>query len=212
MGVNIHLKPTEVWPFFVYNKARLENEMVAIAENVETNHSVYLTEENGCPILSVYKEDTKLYEEPAVSEKDCEETTKRIYLKYLFPVVINSPKYNFCDDNEDEHEPELTPDEEIQLCEDTIYERDDELMMATQDFLEVLLNCSSPVEMTEMYGEYIVEEILESICRVLADDHLISVYRPQWVKDENGVENFVEFPYLDIDDEDNGGAMVVSRN
>lgn len=215
MGVNIHLKPTQVWPFFEENKARLAQEMVAIAENEDTEYSVYLTEENDCPLLSVYKEDKKLYEEPAVSEKDCETTAKQIYLKYLFPVVINTPQYSFDDDNspeEDEDRLEFYSDEdELQNCEDAIYEREDELVFAMQDFLEVLLNCKNQEQIAELYGEDIVENLLDEFCQFLADEYLISVYRPTWVDDEHGTENFVEYPYLDVDDEDNGGASVVSR-
>ena len=211
MGVNIHLKPTQVWPFFEENKARLAQEMVAIAENEETEHSVYLTEENDRPLLSVYKEDKKLYEEPAVSEKDCEATAKQIYLKYLFPLVISSPKYSFDDADQSDEDLELSPEEELQNCEDAIYEREDELSFAMQDFLEVLLNCKNQKQMMELYGEDIIESVLDSFCRVLAEEHLISVYRPTWVADEDGYDNFVEYPYLDVDDEDNGGASVVSR-
>lgn len=212
MGVNIHLKPTEVWPFFVENKARLENEMVAIAENEETKHSVYLTEENGCPLLSVYKEDTKLYEEGAVSAADSESTTKQIYLKYLFPVVVHEPKYNFQSDLDEEDDEELTAEMELQMMEDEIYEREDALMFAMQDFLEVVLNCNTPSQIKELYGEDLVDELLDSFCRLLAEEHLISVYRPTFVTDEEtGEESYVKYPYLDVDDEGATGAMEVTR-
>lgn len=212
MGVNIHLKPTEVWPFFTENKARLENEMVAIAENEETSHSVYLTEENGCPLLSVYKEDTKLYEEGAVSAADSESTTKQIYLKYLFPVVVHEPKYNFQSDLDEEDDEELTAEMELQMMEDEIYEREDALMFAMQDFLEIVLNCNTPSQIKELYGEDLVDELLDSFCRLLAEEHLISVYRPTFVTDEEtGEESYVEYPYLDVDDEGATGAMEVTR-
>lgn len=212
MGVNIHLKPTEVWPFFAENKARLENEMVAIAENEETSHSVYLTEENGCPLLSVYKDDTKLYEEGAVSAADSESTTKQIYLKYLFPVVVHEPKYNFQSDLDEEDDEELTAEMELQMMEDEIYEREDALMFAMQDFLEVVLNCNTPSQIKELYGEDLVDELLDSFCRLLAEEHLISVYRPTFVTDEEtGEESYVEYPYLDVDDEGATGAMEVTR-
>lgn len=212
MGVNIHLKPTEVWPFFAENKARLENEMVAIAENEETSHSVYLTEENGCPLLSVYKEDTKLYEEGAVSAADSESTTKQIYLKYLFPVVVHEPKYNFQSDLDEEDDEELTAEMELQMMEDEIYEREDALMFAMQDFLEVVLNCNTPRQIKELYGEDLVDELLDSFCRLLAEEYLISVYRPTFFTDEKtGDESYVEYPYLDVDDEGTTGAMEVSR-
>lgn len=212
MGVNIHLKPTEVWPFFAENKARLESEMVAIAENEETSHSVYLTEENGCPLLSVYKEDTKLYEEGAVSAADSESTTKQIYLKYLFPVVVHEPKYNFQSDLDEEDDEELTAEMELQMMEDEIYEREDALMFAMQDFLEIVLNCNTPSQIKELYGEDLVDELLDSFCRLLAEEHLISVYRPTFVTDEEtGEESYVEYPYLDVDDEGATGAMEVTR-
>lgn len=212
MGVNIHLKPTEVWPFFAENKARLENEMVAIAENEETSHSVYLTEENGCPLLSVYKDDTKLYEEGAVSAADSESTTKQIYLKYLFPVIVHEPKYNFQSDLDEEDDEELTAEMELQMMEDEIYEREDALMFAMQDFLEVVLNCNTPSQIKELYGEDLVDELLDSFCRLLAEEHLISVYRPTFVTDEEtGEESYVEYPYLDVDDEGATGAMEVTR-
>lgn len=211
MGVNIHLKPTEVWPFFAENKARLKNEMVAIAENEETCYSVYLTEENGCPLLSVYKEDTKLYEEGAVSAADSESTTKQIYLKYLFPVVVHEPKYNFQSDPEEDEE-EITAEMEMQMMEDEIYEREDALMFAMQDFLEVVLNCNTPSQVKELYGEDLVDELLDSFCRLLAEEYLISVYRPTFVTDEEtGEESYVEYPYLDVDDEGTTGAMEVTR-
>lgn len=206
MGVNIHLKPSEVWPFFVANKARLGKEMVAIAENEETEYSVYLTEDKGSPQLSVYKQNSKQYEEPAISELDCADTAKRIYLKYLFPVVISTPDY---DGNDDDEVPDLTPDEEIQNCEDTIYEREDELVFAMQDFLAVLLSCKDPTQVSELYGEEIIDELLETFCRLLADEYMISVYRPSWVKESDGSESFVEYPYLDVDDEDSNDVTDV---
>lgn len=210
MGVNIHLKPTEVWPFFLENKTRLGNEMVAIAENEETKYSVYLTEENGCPLLSVYKEDTKLYEEGAVSASDSEFTTKQIYLKYLFPVIVHESKYNFqssFDDEDDELDAEL----ELQVMEDTIYERDDALTFAASDFLEVLLNCNGPSEIEDTYGD-ITEEFLDAVCKLLADEYLISVYRPKFVFNaDTGEDDYVEYPYLDVDDEGTSGAMEVTR-
>lgn len=207
MGVKIHLKPTEVWPFFDKNFDRLKKEMVAIAENEETGHSVYLTESNGCPLLSVYREDNQLYVEGAVSAKDCEDTAKRMYLKYLFPVVVTDPKPNIIPEQEDKDDEISNEELELQALEDAIYEREDELLLATTDFLEVLLNCNGPEQISAMYGKHIAEDFLESACEMLARDHMISVYRPTWVTDEEtGAEEYVEFPYEDEIDEGNAAG------
>lgn len=211
MGVNIHLKPTEVWQFFIKNKGRLENEMVAIAENEEASRFVYLTEENGCPLLSVYKEDTKLYEEGAVSAADSESTAKQIYLKYLFPVVVHGSVHTFQTDF-DEEDDEITAEMELQMMEDEVYEREDALIFAMQDFLEVVLNCDTPTQIRQLYGKELVDELLDSFCRLLAEEYLISVYRPTFVTDEEtGEESYVEYPYLDVDGEDATGALEVTR-
>ena len=191
--------------------------MVEIAENYETSHFVFLTEKDGYPLISVYKnsddsDDKKLYEEPCASADDCENTTKQIYLRYLFPVVVSASKYDFDDDNSvGNGDSGLSQDEEIQDCEDIIYEREDELILAMQDFLEILLNCKNASQVTEIYGDEIVDRLLDSMCRTLAEEHHISVYRPMWVEDEDGTENFVEYPYLGVDDEDSGDTSVSSR-
>lgn len=206
MGVNIHVKPTEVWKFFDLNKSRLANEMVAIAENEETEHAVYLTEEKGLPLLSVYRDNQKLYEEGAVSEDDCTETAKKLYVKYLFPVVIDAsskaatfdkPKYNYGIDEDDD-----LPDDTRQEREDEMYEREDALLQATYDFLEVFLSTDRD-DIDVFFGEDVIPDFIDNICEMLATEYGVSVYRPMFITDpETGSEIYTEYPYLDIDDED----------
>ena len=57
MGVQIHVPADKVWEFFQENKKRLKEEMVAIAENEDTEYTVYLTDEEGYPLFVVCQGD-----------------------------------------------------------------------------------------------------------------------------------------------------------
>ena len=66
MGVQIHVPADKVWEFFQENKKRLKEEMVAIAENEDTEYTVYLTDEEGYPLFVVCQGDEDAeYEEAA---------------------------------------------------------------------------------------------------------------------------------------------------
>ena len=207
MGVKIHIQPDETWSFFDENLDRLKEEMVEIAANEDTGHAVYLTEDGGYPLLFVYRGDSKIYEEYAVSRKDCEDTVKNIYFKYLFPVIVCKPNELFVDDDkeymDDVDRPDIDDEEYYEeLLNDAIYEREDELHFATTDFLEVALNCTGLEDLKQNYGD-IIDDFLEDMCVVLAQKYSISVYRPTWVPDEanDECEVYVEYPYLELDDD-----------
>lgn len=203
MGVVVHLKSSDAWSFFQKNKVRLGKEMVVIAENTDTDHTICLEEEQGLPLVSVYRADKRLCEEGAVSEKDCEDTVKGVYFKYLFPVkvvVADLPAKGKNEVEEDDGllEEDISPE---QMIEDEIYLREDSLEFAVTDFLEVLLSCSGPEQIKKLYGD-IIQDFLDRVCTVLAEDFLISVYRPTWIDDDEGNPQYVEYPYLDVDDDD----------
>lgn len=204
MGIAVHIKPKEAWQFFDLNRERLAKMQVAIAENDETEYAVYMTEDKECPLISVWRgEGQKIYEEPAISSKDLEDTLTRIYLKYLLPVVIETPKKV-----PEKKEPELPdncdldPELEAQILQDEIYEREDELQLATEDYLLKLLCCPDYETMSREYGNF-VSELLDRVCEILSEEFLISIYRPRWVLHEDtGCEEFVCYPYDNNDAED----------
>jgi len=199
MGVNIHVKPSETWEFFEKNKKRLETVMVCLAENEETNHAVYLTEDKGFPMFLAYKGEEKLCSEGAVSAADSEDTAKRIYLKYLFPVVVDLGR-QIGSKTDSKQEESYDPELEKQDMEDMIYEREDELQLAAMDFLCTLLCCKSHEELTASYND-IIEAFMDWTCQYFADEHLISVWRPMFITDdETGSEILIEYPYLEVDD------------
>ena len=197
MGVNIHIPADEVWSFFQKNKDRCSKEMIAIAENTDTEYAVYLTEENGYPSFSVCKgDDEPEYEEGAISENDCADTAKRCFLKHLFPVIVTNERAipsSVLDDEEDDEDEFGT----LQDMEDTIYEREDELRLAMCDFLQVVLREGDDgVEIMDTYGSGLVDEILDHVLEYIATECCLDVYRPTLITDEEtGCEMYTEYPY-----------------
>lgn len=192
MGVDVHIPANEVWSFFQKNKDRLTEEMVAIAENTDTEYAVYLTEDYGYPTFFVCKGDLPPeYEEGAINPKDCEQTAKKCYAQYLYPVQVNSEKsYPFPIEDEDE-------DSTKHDMEDIVYEREDELRLALCDFLQVvLMDLEDGVDIESYYGPGIIDEILDYFLEYLGFEQRLPVYRPMFITDdETGEEVYTEYPY-----------------
>lgn len=152
MGVKIYIPAADVWSFFKNNETQLSEKMVVIAENTETEYTVYLTEESGYPQFVVcHGDDDAEYDEGAISQKDCEDTAQRCFLRYLYPITVTSTKYSTPFDEDDGPEDEPTKQE----MEDAMYEREDELAIAMGDFLQVALQ--DGVDGTDVVDTYGLE-------------------------------------------------------
>lgn len=194
--VKIHLSAYDVWQFFESNIERLGKEMVCIAENVNTGYSVYLEEKSGIPFFKVFRDEEFEYGEAATCALECREIATKVYRKYLFPVTVMS---DYGDDLPAEPAP-LDEEDQIEMLDDIIYERDDELHLAAMDFMSTLLNVT-PDEVEQLTYEGFCDDFIRKIGKMLAEEESISIYHPTWTPDETGVQFFNEYPYLDIDDE-----------
>ena len=202
MAFEIGLKPNQVWDFYNKNVARLADEMVSIAKNGHTGYEIFLTEEEGVPMISVYKDDKMIYEEGAVSESDTEKTVREIYQKYLLPMVVVVTKDNKKNEETTTEEDGEEPSEEEMTRmdqEDQIYEREDAIYLAFQDFLQVLAEDDYSIKDT-FQEEAEVNEIIDHIVEFLAIDHGIRIRRPMFIQDtDTGLEEFSEYPYEEYD-------------
>lgn len=206
-GVQIHLNVYDVWQFFESNIERLGKEMVCIAENTDTGYSVYLEEKSGIPFFKVFRGELFEYGEAATCGLECREVSKKLYRKYLFPVtVVEEQKWDEIppEPSDDDLPPGQDPDDEeaqIEILDDIVYERDDELHLAAQDFLSTLLNVT-PDEVELMTYEGFCDDFIKKVGKMLAEEESISIYHPTWTPDgETDIQYFVEYPYLSIDDE-----------
>lgn len=196
MGVKIYVHPDEVWSFFKQNKKRLENEMVIIAENTDTEYAVYLTEYHTMPQLLACKGDKAPEYKEVTNEDGCSKVTKKFYTSYLYPVMVTTDKYSILDNIDDDDDAE---DMTRQDMEDAQYEREDELQLALCSFLAVVLGeemfCDE-TDIMEFYGTEFVNDVLDNFLEYLATEYSLQIYRPMIVTDEEtGCEIYTEYPY-----------------
>jgi hypothetical protein len=194
MSAKIHVKPEDVWKFYNRNAEQLAEEMVSIAENEDTGMNVYLTEDSDTPQLVVTDNNDKVvHEEYLVSSRDAEHSAKKIYEKYIVPIDTTTVS----DDEDDE---EITRSD----MEDAIYEREDEILMAFEDFLEVLMEENRDT-IYDGYHDKQFDDLLNKVVRTIAVDSGVRVRRPMFLIDERtGLEVYTEYPYeeYDFDDEE----------
>lgn len=212
-SVEVYLKADEVWGFFQDNKDRMKTEQVLVAENTDTKYEIYLTDFAGYPQFRVFRGNIELHTESCIDKADTEYVAKWLYVKYLFPIGANTSK-QYGQSNttaetkkkEESKKSNTKKSESTKALEDIISEREDELTQATEEFLEVVLEYYGAIE--DFYGEGLIEEVLDSVCQQLANDWGISVRRPFCYEDDDGETIYLEYPYLDVDCDENDLADV----
>lgn len=127
----------------------------------------------------------------AINPKDCEQTAKKCYAQYLFPVQVNSEKsYPFPIEDEDETPQNMTW---RILC-----------MSERMNFASLCVTFSrlyswiwkTGVDIESYYGPGIIDEILDYFLEYLGFEQRLTVYRPMFITDdETGEEVYTEYPY-----------------
>lgn len=181
---NIIISASEAWDYFQEHRAELETEMHIIAENEEYGIEVSITEDNGYPRFIVNNDGVELFADCAITEADCEQTVRRIYLNYLtnrvFSVVGDSVK------NEDEEA----------SAEMIMENRDWELSASIEDLLVVFLdNNESGTGKYDECTEEIIEDLKDRIGEYLYKQWGISIFRPMVIEYDDESEEYHEYPY-----------------
>lgn len=199
-GVNIYLQPEEVWDFYHKEKQRVCDELVVIAENINTGYEVMITEESGTLFILVSRKNVTEHRDALVSSSDSKKTVREIYIKYLFPVYVNDIKRKDVEDyiipDEAEEYYESLDDKSVVEIEDQIYEREDELLMAFKDFLEVVIG---DYETVFEGDDEQFKDMFEDILEMIGLDYGYNIYRPMFIE-ADGEEVFVEYPYGEVEE------------
>jgi hypothetical protein len=196
----IYIPFNEVWDFYTDHKERLKEEYVLIAENPELEREIYLTMEEGkqYPTVNVFHGELPIYTEVMVSEADARRSVREIYTKYLFPVNADVDESDDLSERRGEYDSDSMT---LQEMEDAVYERDDQLLLGMQDFLEVIFDDADLWNLMSL-GE--VEDLLDDFLTHLADIGFL-VYRPMIIADDDtGKDVFVSYPYNDEFEEELG--------
>lgn len=178
----IILEPDEVWSYSAENRKMLTDSMTLIACNDLYGIDIYLTIINNIVEVIVAADDNEVYSEKLVDEDDCISKIAMIYDNYLNEDVVSR----------------LTDDRELsQLDKDyMIDERESELDYAVMDLLDVFAPnymdfSDDPDKMIEKLKDLISEYLYKS-CG-------ISIYRPMYLENENGEDEFEEYPYPEME-------------
>lgn len=182
MNEKIYLEPSEVWQYYKNHTHELKDGMKLAARNQEYDTEIYITEAGGLLTASVYLENQELDSEEMLNASDTESSMKRLYEKYITKAEEFVKEYAARCGIEDE--------------EDLIDERELELDDAAYDFLVAILGEAFDTSSKET--QEVLEDVKDCICPMLYAKHGIEVYRPMYIADEDGNEEFCLYPYAEI--------------
>lgn len=194
MAANIIVEANNVWRYFKTHEAELEKGMKLIAENRSYGIEIFLTASNGLAIITVNADDDEVYEDEGFGNFDCGRVANEIYDTYLTSNALNALTDRILDKPREE---ELSAAEEADMMDERELELDEAVYSLMEAFVPNLHDVADDVD--EVY-----EDIKDLICEQLYTKHGISVYRPMYLEDDDGSESFSEFPYpeMELDDED----------
>ena len=194
--VEISVQSSGVWDYFQKNRQKLKTHMHQIARELDYGIEIFVTEESGCPSIVVTADDSQIYEEVVVDEKDCEETVAKVYNRYL---THNSILSTMIGDEDEEYEEGQMSELEIQ---ETIEDRELELDDAVYAFLASAVGSYYDTDIANKNIDDIVDDLKEHFLEYIARKHNLPVYRPMFLEFEDGVEELCEYPYENMEFED----------
>lgn len=187
MAARIIIDPGDVWDYFNEHMDELFGSMKMIADNSQYGIEIYLTETGNLPTIMASADGEEIDEESCVSANDCATTVQDFYDKYLSDSVV-SILMGECEDK--------SMSEELELIDERELEIDEAIYMLLDTLVPNLLDVAEDPD--EIY-----EEMKERICESLYKDYGISVYRPMYLECEDGTDEFCEYPYPEMElDED----------
>lgn len=184
--VNILVQPENVWAYF--EKVLKPDGMDLIAECGEYGTSVYISELNNRPLITVLSDDYPVYEEEVTDEKDCFGIVSQIYDDFLTSNAVEIIDEIMQDDGGFMPTPDYEKmdfDLEIEVREEELDEAVIEFLSVTCDFIDINTN-----EVKEM-----IKDVKEHFLEYLYKKHGLEPRRPMWLVDEKGEEFFEEYPY-----------------
>lgn len=187
MTKRIILEPSEVWDYCVQHAESLAGSSKLIADNIISGAQVYLSLFGDIPTIFACVDSEEVDEEPVRDEEDCKETVEMFYDRYLDDFIDEAIVDSVSGTNRD--------DEEM-----LIDEREYEISGIIADMVEALVPNIYDIEDDV---DEVCDELADLICEYLYRNRSISVYRPMYLEDEDGHEEFCEHPYPEMDyDED----------
>lgn len=182
--IDIFLKPEDVWQYYIDHTDELRIRMKLVARNNEFDTEIQIGEQGDLLTAYVYLSDEEVATEEMINAFDAKTTINRLCEEYI------SNAKNFVEERQSQQE----LDDEEDMIETRELEMDD----AAYDFLVTILGEAFDVHSKET--QEILEDLKDCICSMLYEKHGIEVYRPMYIADESGNEEFCLYPYAEITD------------
>jgi hypothetical protein len=214
MAANIIIAPEEIWDYFEEHKDELETIIYIVADNKEYGTEICLTSDGRLPCLIVSADDVEIEQTTCPEKTNCLSEAKRLFDWYLtdkaVQVIADAFDAKEAREFSDFYDGERlygeydygTEDESLLMIQEEIEDRESDLSWAISNFLETVLSDSN-VSSDEVIE--IEEDCLEHFLEYIHLKHGLNIYRPMWIRYEDGSEEFEEYPYenLAFDDKDN---------
>ena len=182
MDAQIIMKPEDVWQYYIDHKDWLREHMKLIAFNQEFDTEIQISEDGGLLTAYVYLNNQQITIEEMLSAFDTKSSVERMYNEYIYNAEEFVKQWKLHQDEDDEEE--LIEARELEL-DDAVYE-----------FLVSILGESFDVHSRET--QEILEDVKDCVLPMLYEKHGIETYRPMYIADDNGNEEFCLYPYSEI--------------
>lgn len=186
------LKPNEVWKYAMEHFSWIKDTPFVIGSNKESGIEITLSVDEEYPVIFVTSDGEEVDYEVVKSSADCEATVSEIYDTWLpTGTASNTLVKDELDDEEADYESEIREKESI-----------DQREMGLDECIDWILSEIDP-EYLEELGTVTTDEVFsdlkDMICEYLYKKCGISVYRPMYLENEHGVDEYYEYPYPEMD-------------
>ncbi|MCD8376441.1 MAG: hypothetical protein LUD69_05810 [Oscillospiraceae bacterium] len=192
MEAKILVEPSKVWRFYLDELEKTDQVDETLAENSDYGFEIVIVGRSPIGATVEVVADGIVSRTESVDAFDCYEVVEGLYETYMSKDVSGI----LAEEDEKEQAGNFDgPDSMIKKL-DEIDQREEELDFAIYEMLEIFMpdiSCDIDGYGTDVYGQ-----LKDLICEWLYKEHGISVYRPMFLVDEDGVESYEEYPYEEL--------------
>lgn len=186
------LKPNEVWKYAMEHFSWIKDTPFVIGNNEESGIEITLSVDEEYPVIIVTSDDEEVDYEVVKSSADCEATVSEIYDTWLpTGTASNTLVKDELDDDEPDYESEIREKESI-----------DQREMELDECIDWILSEIEPEYLDELGAvttDEVFSDLKDMICEYLYKKCGISVYRPMYLENEHGIDEYYEYPYPEMD-------------
>lgn len=207
---DITIEASDVWDYAQEHAEELVNISHIIASNDDYGIEVLISKDDiddDAVYIYVEADDEEVYGKYITDRTQSAKIVKDIYDDYLTSKVLETLGY--CEVNvissDDDDDEELDKEVQVDIEDDDIQCRENDLDFAVNDFIETVTDCTLSHIFSNQQAEEILQDCKEHFLEYMARKWGIDIYRPMYLYTEKGERYFTEFPYEEMvfDDPDN---------